>query len=130
MTEQTPAPPASVRLAINLLYGVLGIAIVRMLWTVINHIEVRSPDMILLNAFIVYAVFCFLVLKLKQQKAWARIGIVAVFIISIPLAVIPAFQSFGHSPVVNGLGMVQLVIYLLALLKLFQPESSNWLRQQ
>lgn len=130
MKEQLIAPPKKIRLAVKLLYGVFFIALLRMVWTVITHAEVRTPDMIILIAAIKYTVFIFLLVKLQQQKNWARIGVLTILVISIPLSVIPIFQSITHSPIVNGLGIVELAIYLLALFLLFQKESSDWFRQQ
>lgn len=118
--------PARVSLAIKCLYAVLGIAVLKLLWTVFSHIEVRSPWLLIGSAGLRYCIFAFLVFKLAQHNNWARIGLVLIFVLSIPLEIIPNLQSVVHSPVVNGLGLVQLVLYVLALFWLYQAESRAW----
>jgi hypothetical protein len=128
MGTESPTRPEKVSQAIKLLYGVLGISILRLVWTVVSHIDVRSPAMTILSSIMVYTVFIFLLYHLGRRKNWARIGIALIFAISIPLAIMPMFQSITHSVVVNGLGLIALVIYVVALLWLFQQDSSNWFR--
>jgi hypothetical protein len=119
-------PPARISLAIKCLYAVLGIAVLRLLWTVVSHIEVRSPWLLISSTGLRYGIFAFLVFKLSQHKSWARMGLVIIFVLSIPLNIIPMMQSVGHSPVVNGLGLIQLVLYALALFWLYQAETRAW----
>jgi hypothetical protein len=127
--EVSPVPPEKVAQAIKLLYSVLGISIIRLVWTIFSHIDVRTPFMMILNSIMIYAVFGFLVYKLGQRKSWARTGVAAIFAISIPLSVLPMFQSISHSIVVNGLGLLSLVIYTVALVWLFQQDSTTWFRE-
>ena len=128
MATESPIRPEKVSRAIRLLYGVLGISILRLAWTVVSHIDVRSPAMTILSSMTVYTVFIFLLYHLGRGKNWARFGIAVIFLISIPLAIMPMFQSITYSVVLNGLGLIALVIYVVALLWLFQQDSSNWFR--
>ena len=112
MGDESSVPPEKVSQAIKLLYGVIGISVIRLIWTVFSHMDVRTPFMMILNSIMVYAVFGFLVYKMGQRKNWARIGITVIFAISIPLSILPMFQSISHSVVVNGLGLLSLVIYI------------------
>ena len=129
MGDESSVPPEKVSQAIKLLYGVIGISVIRLIWTVFSHMDVRTPFMMILNSIMVYAVFGFLVYKMGQRKNWARIGITVIFAISIPLSILPMFQSISHSVVVNGLGLLSLVIYIVALVWLFQQDSTKWFRE-
>jgi hypothetical protein len=54
---------------------------------------------------------------------------VAIFAISIPLAILPRISSLSHNPIPNLLGLVQVLLYVWAILLLFQATSNAWFKE-
>jgi hypothetical protein len=68
----------------------------------------------------------FLIYQMGKGKDWARWSLVVILAISIPLTVLPAFDSISHNPIHTILGFLQLGLYIVALLFLFHGSSSEW----
>lgn len=126
MTKELLGKPAKVILAVKMLYLVVGLGIIRASMTVIRHADVRSPDFLIFTKVLVYTTSLFLIYQMSKGKDWARWSLVVIFAISIPLIVLPAFESISHNPVHTILGLLQLGLYIVALLFLFQENSSRW----
>lgn len=126
MTKELLEKPAKVVLAAKMLYLVVAIGIIRTSMTVIRHAEVRSPDFLILTKILIYAVSLYMIYQMSKGKDWARWSLVVIFAISIPLIVLPAFAAMSHNPVYTILGLLQLGLYTVALLFLFQGNSSRW----
>ena len=94
--------------------------------TVIRHADVRTPDFLIFIKFMVYAVSLFLIYQTARGKNWARWSLIVIFVISIPLAILPAFDAVTHNPVHSTLGFLQLGLYVVAMLFLFNKSSSGW----
>ena len=118
--------PPKVSLAVKFFYVIVGLGIIRAAMTVIRHADVRSPHSLIVTKAIIYAFSLFLIYQLGKGKNWARWSMVAIFIISIPLTILPAFGAFSHNPVHTSLGFVQLALYIVGLAFLFQGSSSSW----
>jgi len=128
MTSKTDvsARPQKVTLAVKLLYFVVGIGVLRTGMTVMRHIEVRSPDFLVFSKALFYAAVIFVIYQLGKGKNWARWALVGLFVVHVPLTILPAFESFGVNPLNIGLGFLQLAMYLVSLALLFQQSSSDW----
>ena len=127
MTQQQSSElPQKIDLAVKLLYGVVALGIVRTVMNAINHIDVRSIGLVHLGHAFVFAVSGYLIYKISKQQNWARITVLAILIIDIPLTVLPMFDSIKHSPLNNGLGLMQAGIFIAAMVLLYRPESSLW----
>ena len=128
MTKELLEKPAKVILAVKMLYLVVGLGIIRASMTVMRHADVRSPDFLIFTKLLVYTTSLFLIYQMSKGKDWARWSLVVIFAISIPLIVLPAFESLSHNPVHTILGFLQLGLYIIALLFLFHSSSSGWFR--
>jgi hypothetical protein len=128
MTSKTDvsARPQKVTLAVRLLYFIVAIGVLRTGMTVIRHIEVRSPDFLIASKAFFYAISIFVIYQVGKGKNWARWAIVTLFVVHIPLTILPAFESFITNPGNIGLAFLQLAMYLVALALLFQHRSSDW----
>jgi len=126
MTKELLEKPAKVILAAKLLYLVVGIGIIRVSMRVIRHADVRSPDFLIFTKLLVYTASLFLIYQMGKGKDWARWSLVVIFAISIPLTVLPAFESISHNSIHAILGFIQLGLYIVALLFLFHGSSSRW----
>jgi peptidoglycan/LPS O-acetylase OafA/YrhL len=118
--------PPKVSLAVKIFYVIVGLGIIRAAMTIIRHADVRSPYFLITTKLIIYAGSVYLIYQLSKGKNWARWMMVVIFIISIPLTILPAFASLSHNPVHTSLGFVQLAMYIIGLVFLFHPGSSKW----
>lgn len=126
MSTTLPTKPAKVALAIKLLYVVVGIGMIRTIMTVMRHIDVRSPDFLIMTKLAIYAFSLFLIYQLGNGKNWARWTLVVILLVNIPLTIGPSFESLSHNPVHTLLGFVQLGLYIYGLVLLFHRNVSGW----
>ena len=122
--------PPKVALAVKFFYVVVGIGIIRAAMTIIRHADVRSPYFLALTKLVIYAGSLYLIYQLSKGRNWARWLMVVIFIISIPLTILPVFASFSHNPVHTLLGFVQIALYITAIALLFHGSSSSWFRSE
>jgi len=118
--------PAKVTLAVKMFYLVCGIGVVRTTITVLRHIDVRSPDTLIVTKLLLYAVSIFLIYQTGKGKNWARWAMVTLFVGCLPIEILPLFEELSHNPVNAFLGCVSLGLYLVGLVFLFLKESSAW----
>ena len=118
--------PAKVVLAVRILYFTIGIAAIRIAIVVLRHLEVRSPDFLIITKVVIGAICLFLIFRISKGNNWARWSLVAIFIVSIPLTFLPAIQTFTAYPVQGWLEALQFALTLIALGLLFHPNASKW----
>ena len=110
----------------KILYVIVAIGVLRTGMTVMRHIDVRSPDFLIISKGIYYLVSLFVIYQVSRGQNWARWVLVALFVVHVPLTILPAFESFAVNPLNVGLGFVQLAMYLASLALLFNRASSEW----
>ncbi len=118
--------PATVVAATRVLYLTIAIGVFRVVLTVIRHADVRSPYSLILTKILIYAACIFLVIQLGKGKNWARWTLAAILVMGIPLTVLPALGGISHNPVNMGLVLLQLGLYIAALVLMFRRQSSDW----
>ena len=120
--------PAKVVLAQRLLYLVVGLGIVRAAITIIRHVDVRSPQSLIVLKLLLYSVSVFLIYECSKAHNWARWALVLILTASIPLIILPSFESISHNLVYASFVFLQLALYMIALVCLFQKSSSRWFK--
>ena len=125
-TKALSERPLKVAHAVKIFYVVVGLGIIRAIMTIIRHADVRSPYFLIFTKLMIYAVSLYLIYQLSKGRNWARWSMVVIFIIAIPLTILPAFASFFHNPVHTSLGFVQIALYIIGLVFLFHRSSSSW----
>lgn len=128
MTAPTPTQPAQVRHAVRLLYAVVALGVIRTLIVVIRHWEVRSPDLLLVTKFVIYALSLALIHQLARGRDWARWTLVAILTIALPMTILPNLDALTITPVYSLLGVAQLGLYVWALVLLFRAPGGDWFR--
>ena len=118
--------PLKVAHAVKIFYLVVGLGIIRAVMTITRHADVRSPYFLIYTKLIIYAVSLYVIYQLNKGRNWARWVLVVIFIISIPLVILPAFASVSHNPVDALLGFIQTALYIIGLVFLFHRSSSSW----
>jgi hypothetical protein len=125
-TQALSGRPAKVVLAVKMLYFVVGVGVLRTAFMVVRHLEVRSPDFLIMTKFFTYALSLYLIYLVGKGKNLARWLLVMIFVVSIPLTILPYFESITHNPVGSALGIAQLVMYVIGLVLLFHSSSRPW----
>jgi len=125
-SKELSEKPEKVVTAVKMLYLVIVIGVVRASITIISHIDVRSPFFLIFIKLIVYAMSAYLVYHLSKGKDWARWLLLVILTIAIPLSVLPTLDSFSHNTIHSLLGIIQLGLYIVALVFLFQRNSTDW----
>ena len=64
--------PEKVVAAVKLLYVVVAIGIIRTSMTVIRHVDVRSPHLLIFSKMLIYAVSVFLIFQVSKGKKPGR----------------------------------------------------------
>jgi hypothetical protein len=119
--------PEKIVAAVKLLYLVVAIGIIRTSMTVIRHVDVRSPHLLIISKMLIYAASVFLIYQVSKGKNWARWLLLAIIAIAFPLSVLPTFDAIFHNPIHTLLGFLQLALYIVALIFLFHRSSTQWL---
>jgi len=125
-TKALSERPPKVVLAVKFFYLVVGIGIIRAAMTILRHADVRSPYFLILTKLIIYAGSLYLIYQLNKGRNWARWLLVVIFVIAIPLVILPAFVSYSHNPVDTLAGFIQTALYIIGLAFLFHRSSSSW----
>ena len=118
--------PEKIVTAVKLLYLVVAIGIIRTSMTVIRHVDVRSPHLLIFSKMLLYAASVFLIYQASKGKNWARWLLLAILAIAFPLSVLPTFDAIFHNPIHTLLGLLQLALYIVAMVFLFHRSSSQW----
>jgi RsiW-degrading membrane proteinase PrsW (M82 family) len=125
-TQALSERPPKVSLAVKFFYVIVGIGIIRATMTIIRHADVRSPYFLIYTKLIIYAGSLYVIYQLNKGRNWARWVLVVIFIISIPLVILPAFGSLSHNPIDALLGFIQTALYIIGLVFVFHRSSSSW----
>jgi hypothetical protein len=118
--------PEKIVTAVKLLYLVVAIGIIRTSMTVIRHVDVRSPHLLIFSKMLLYVASVFLIYQVSKGKNWARWLLLAILAIAFPLSVLPTFDAIFHNPIHTLLGFLQLALYIVAMIFLFHRSSSQW----
>jgi hypothetical protein len=125
-TKALSERPLKVTLAVKFFYLVVGFGIIRAVMTIIRHADVRSPHFLIYTKLIIYAGSLYLIYQLNKGRNWARWLLAVIFIIALPLVILPAFASYSHNPVDALLAFIQTALYIIGLAFLFHRSSSSW----
>jgi hypothetical protein len=129
-SNNTTSPPNDVALAVLILYGSLGVGLLNALLFKLPQAASKLPQIPVASLFIIE--ICVLALiglfyyKISQGCNWARITLL-IFCVLGALSSIPHLsQIFSHGVFSGLLGIGQTIAQIIALVLLFQEESSSW----
>ena len=128
------ARPRKVNTALNLLYASLGIGVISSGLFPIELNGASSFGSALIDSLFTFFIFGLMLLlyyMIGKGKNWARITFLVFFIMGLPLSIIilPMYLSLSDTPIIPGiLSLVQTGMDLVALVFLFQGESSAWFK--
>lgn len=126
-SSQVLLRPDKVGLAVLLLYVSLGIGLLRSL---MEAPQQEAPiGLIIFISLLVLGITGFFIFMIGKGKNWARITLLVLFIVGIPLAVPQLFHSLASNPISGLLGIAQTAVQAFALYFLFLKPSADWFRQ-
>lgn len=148
LNETELSRPKRVLVAITLLYAALGIGVTRIvldlysvylitgppwLMTMVNKTGITwlLPIVLLLSALVTFTLLLVLIYLIGQGKNWARISFLVLWLIGILLflSAIPLRRFLAAHPISGMFALLQYVFQVVALVLLFQNESSRWFRK-
>lgn len=118
--------PSNVTTAIRLLYGSLVVGVAR---STIEFSRLAAASSVELVLFLVLSSLLFILFctyMIGKRKNWARITFLVVLVFGTLGSISPMIQSFSHSPIAGVFGILQFAMQTIALVFLFQKDSSAW----
>lgn len=126
MAKTLHSRPANVGIAVKLLYISLGIDVVRRIMEASTTTQMASPGFVMF-AFGFEWLFIY---AIGKGRNWVRITYLVLFIIGIPVTILPLLlQSLAANPISGLFDIGQTVIKVIALVFLFQKPSSAWFKE-
>lgn len=122
--------PEKIVLAMRLLYLIVGIGVLHTAITVVRHIDVRTPNFLIVVKLAVYAISLLIIYQVGKGRNWARWSFVGIFVVCLPLTILPAFRAFSHNPIVSSMLFLQLALYLMALGLLFHNTTKSYFNNE
>jgi hypothetical protein len=127
-TSDRAKGPKKVQNAVTILYVTLIIGIVRAVLEASANAEMAGVGHLMFVTLVVFAVTVFLIAKIGRGRNWARITFLILFLLGLLPSILPLIRSFTISPISGVLGLAQVVLQIVAMVFLFQQESSAWFK--
>ena len=130
---QQKSRPDKVSAALTLLWITITVGVIRSVMEFSNSLEVANAQGFG-SGFVIFIIFftlvflAFFIFKIGKGKNWARITFLVLSITGIPFAVLPLFKSLLTNPISGILGIGQTILEIIALVFLFQKQSSDWFK--
>ena len=70
--QELSGRPPKVLLAVKMFYFVVGIGVLRTAFTVVRHLDVRSPDFLIITKFFSLVISLYLIYLVGKGKNWRR----------------------------------------------------------
>ena len=124
--------PKNVQLAVTILYVTLGLGVISGVLQMLTHarsIGVGGVVSRMFTTLVVFVVMAFVVMMVGRGRNWARMALVVLFLVGVLPSIIPLIRFFATHPISGLLGLAQLVLQIAAFVFLFQPDSSQWFRE-
>jgi hypothetical protein len=121
--------PDMVSKAITLLYVTLGIGLLRTILEAPRLSKSSSLAFVLFVGIFVLGFTWLIVYKIAKGRNWARITFLILFVLGIPLSVVPLLQSLAVNLFSGLLGICQVIIQVISLVLLFLKPSSEWFKR-
>jgi hypothetical protein len=120
--------PKKVQNAVTILYITLGIGILRDVIDAPANAKMTGVGFLIYITLVVFVVMVFLIAMIGRGRNWARITFLILFFLGLLASILSIVYSFTLSPISSVLTLAQVVLQMVALVFLFQQESSAWFR--
>ena len=125
--------PNKVSIAVTLLWISFAIGVFSSMIYFSNFVDLAKASdfgsgfVIFVNLFS-FVFMAFLIYLIGEGKNWARITFLALFIIGIPLLILPTIQLLITRPILGIVVIGQTILQIITLVFLFQKPSSDWFK--
>lgn len=131
--SEIPTPtqrPQKIKNAVLMLWISLGLGVVRSVWEIPAQAAQSSVGFVVFVMGFTFLFVGFFVWMIGKGKNWARITFLVLFILGVPLSILPLIQSLAYAPISGVLGIAQSALQTVAVIFLFLKESSAWFKLQ
>jgi hypothetical protein len=127
--------PDKVSNAVSMLWIVIALGILHIILYYLNVIQIEalnevSPSLILFNNLFSLAFIAFFIYKIGEGRNWARITFLILFIAGIPMSIPIILPQWSASPISGVFGIGGIILQIVALMFLFQKQSSKWFKSR
>jgi hypothetical protein len=129
LAAHTPKPQ-KIKAAVLMLWASLGLGLVRSAWEIPAQAEHSSIGFVAFVMVFTFVFIGFFIWMIDRGKNWARITFLVLFILGVPLSILPLLQSLTYAPISGLLGIAQVILQTIAVIFLFVKESSAWFKLQ
>ncbi len=126
MSEGRAERPRQVTQGVWLSVCVMLLGMAQAVILALRHIEVRSPDLLIVSKVVIYCISAFLIFRVARGANWARWLLAIIMLFAIPLTIWPSLQALNEYPFYGALEVMQVVLFLSALLLLFRGPGGAW----
>ncbi len=124
-SQQLKRPP-KVSTAVKLLYTGLGVGIIRAIIEILFYREKIPAGFVLMVSFFMWIFMGLIIYRISTGHNWARITFLVLFTLGSLSYIQTIFLRLNDEPILVLIGLVAVVIEAIALLLLFQRNSSLW----
>ncbi len=122
--------PAKVGTAVRLLYTTMGLIVLANIIDAAAFTRVVPIVTAMMTiTFFEVGITWLLAYMIGKGRNWARIVLLILFIIAMPVSAVPLWQSLSTNPISGLIGIARLAMEILSLIFLFQKPSSDWFRE-
>ena len=125
--------PDKITSALRLLYLTIGVGFFRSLMVISSQAQAYKTASewfgIVSSTLFVFGIIWILIRLIGMGRNWARIIFLVMFLITFPYSLYQLFVGLSGYSLYKIIGFAQIVMQAVALILLFQRQSSDWYRQ-
>jgi hypothetical protein len=129
-TDLAAPKPQKIKTAVLMLWVSVGLGFVRSAWEISAQAERSSVGFVVFIMVFTFGFIGFFIWMIDKGKNWARITFLVLFILGVPLSILPLLASLAHAPISGLLGIVQAILQTIAVIFIFSKDSSAWFKLQ
>ena len=128
--KEKKSRPSKVSIAITLLWIVIAVGVVSSTFNFSNSLEIANASglglgWLIFTLYFTFLIVAFFIWKIGQGKNWARITYLVLFIIGVPFTIYSYLTSeISMLSIIPGIA--GMIVQIIALVFLFQKQSSDW----
>ena len=128
--KEKKSMPNKVSMAVTLLWIVIAVGVISSTFNFSSSLEIANASglglgWLIFTLYFTFLLLAFFVWKIGQGKNWARITYLILFIIGVPFTIYSYLTSVV-SMLSIILGIAGMIVQIIALVFLFQKQSSDW----
>jgi len=120
--------PKKVFTAVTMLYVTVGIEALRIILYPSPYTKFMRAGVLTSTAFIGLGIYLLLIVMISRRRNWARITYRVLFLLGVLPTISTLTPSLSASPLSGFLRLAPFVLQVVALMFLFQQQSSEWFR--